>query len=44
MDFIKAKHITEQEPGSSVSIVSDYGLDDRAIGFRFPAGGKGFFL
>jgi hypothetical protein len=24
--------------------VSDYGLDDRAIGVRFPAGGKGFFL
>jgi hypothetical protein len=25
------------EPGSSVSIVSDYGLDDRAIGVRSPA-------
>jgi hypothetical protein len=23
--------------------VSDYGLDDRAIGVRSPAGGKGFF-
>jgi hypothetical protein len=23
--------------------VSDYGLDDRAIGVRFPAGGSGFF-
>jgi hypothetical protein len=25
---------------SSGSIVSDYGLDDRAIGVRLPAGGK----
>jgi ABC-type spermidine/putrescine transport system permease subunit I len=33
-----------KEPGSSGSIVSDYGLDDRAIGVRSPAGGKGFFL
>jgi hypothetical protein len=31
-----------QEPGSSGSIVSDYGLDDRAIGVRFPAGAKDF--
>jgi hypothetical protein len=28
--------------GSSVSIVSDYGLDDRAIGVRSPAGAKVF--
>jgi hypothetical protein len=27
---------------SSVSIVSDYGLDDRAVGVRFPAGAKYF--
>jgi hypothetical protein len=27
---------------SSVSIVSDYGLDDRAIGVRFPAEAKDF--
>jgi hypothetical protein len=27
---------------SSVSIVSDYGLDDRAIGVKFPAGAKDF--
>jgi hypothetical protein len=27
---------------SSGSIVSDYGLDDRAIGVRSPAGAKGF--
>jgi hypothetical protein len=28
------------EPGSSGSIVSDYGLDDRANGVRSPAGAK----
>jgi hypothetical protein len=28
------------EPGSSVSIVSGNGLDDRAIEFRFPAEAK----
>jgi hypothetical protein len=28
--------------GSSVSIVSDYGLDDLAIGVRFRAGAKDF--
>jgi hypothetical protein len=33
---------TGQEPGSSVSIVFDYGLDDRAIGVRSPAGAKDF--
>jgi hypothetical protein len=32
------------EPGSSVSIVSGYGLDDRAIEVRSPAEEKGFFL
>jgi hypothetical protein len=32
------------EPGSSVSIVSGYGLDDQAIEVRFPAEAKGFFL
>jgi hypothetical protein len=31
-----------QEPGSSGSIVSDYGLDDRAIGVRSPAEAKDF--
>jgi hypothetical protein len=30
------------ESGSSVSIVSVYGLDDRAIGVRSPAGAKDF--
>jgi hypothetical protein len=32
------------EPGSSVSIVSGYGLDDRTIEVRSPAEAKGFFL
>jgi hypothetical protein len=32
------------QPGSSVSIVSGYGLDDRAIEVRSPAEAKGFFL
>jgi hypothetical protein len=32
------------EPGNSVSIVSGYGLDDRAIEVRFPAEVNGFFL
>jgi hypothetical protein len=32
----------EEEPGSSGSIVSDYGLDDRAIGVRLPAREKDF--
>jgi hypothetical protein len=31
-----------REPGSSVSIVSGYGLDDRAIEVRSPAEAKGF--
>jgi hypothetical protein len=35
-------YVHVQEPGSSVSIVSDYGLDDRAIGVRSPAGVKNF--
>jgi hypothetical protein len=30
------------EPGSSVSIASDYGLEDRAIEVRFLAGAKDF--
>jgi hypothetical protein len=32
------------EPGSSVGIVSGYGLHDRAIEVRSPAEAKGFFL
>jgi hypothetical protein len=34
----------ECEPGSSVSIVSGYGLDDRAIEDQSPEEAKGFFL
>jgi hypothetical protein len=30
-----------REPGSSVSVVSDYGLDDRAFEVRSPGRGKG---
>jgi hypothetical protein len=32
------------EPGNSVSIMSDYGLDDKVIEVRSPAEAKGFFL
>jgi hypothetical protein len=32
------------EPGSSVSTVSGYGLDDREIDVRYLAEEKGFFL
>jgi hypothetical protein len=32
------------EPGSSVSVVSGYRLDDRTIEVRSPAEAKGFFL
>jgi hypothetical protein len=32
------------EPGSSVSIVSGYGLDDRAIGVRSPTEAERIFL
>jgi hypothetical protein len=35
---------SECKPGSSVSIVSGYGLDDRAIEVRYPAEAKEFFL
>jgi hypothetical protein len=36
--------LQSDEPGSSVSIVSGYGLDDRAIEDRSPADAKGFSL
>jgi hypothetical protein len=32
------------EPGSSVSIVFGYGLDDRVIEVRSPEEAKGFFV
>jgi hypothetical protein len=35
---------TESEPGSSVSIVSCYGLDDWAVEIRAPSEAKGFLL
>jgi hypothetical protein len=35
---------TECEPVSSVSIVSDYGTDDRATEVRSPPEAKGFLL
>jgi hypothetical protein len=35
-------YVVITEPGSSVSIVSDYGLDDRAIGVWSPAEAKDF--
>jgi hypothetical protein len=34
--------VLSQEPGSSGNIVSDYGMDDRAIGVRSQAGAKDF--
>jgi hypothetical protein len=42
--FMKVTNYCSSEPGSSVSTVSGYGLDDRAIEFRSPAGAKRFFL
>jgi hypothetical protein len=39
--FMKVGNIVRSRI-SSGSIVSDYGLDDRAIGVRFPAGAKDF--
>jgi hypothetical protein len=41
---IKAPFTLRRSRGSSVSIVSDYGLDDRVIGVRSPAGAKDFPL
>jgi hypothetical protein len=37
-----SQYITYGEPGSSVSVVSGYGLDDWAIEVRFLAGAKDF--
>jgi hypothetical protein len=34
--------VQDWEPGRSGSTVSDYGLDDRAIGVQSPAGAKDF--
>jgi hypothetical protein len=38
----KCTSTTNRSQVSSVSIVSDYGLDDRAIGVRSPAGAEDF--
>jgi hypothetical protein len=43
MAFMLSTHHHGQ-PGSSVSIVSGYGLDDRAIEVRSPAEARGYFL
>jgi hypothetical protein len=40
---ILGKYLATCEPGSSVSIVSGYGLEDRETEVRFPAETKGFF-
>jgi hypothetical protein len=43
--FSKTRHLINLisvHPFGSVSIVSDYGLDDRAIGVRSPAGAEDF--
>jgi hypothetical protein len=42
--FKRVAHYKVGEPGSSVSIVSGYGLDDRAIVVQSPAEVGGFFL
>jgi hypothetical protein len=42
--FILKIYILRRSRVSSGNIVSDYGLDDRAIGVRSPAETKGFFL
>jgi hypothetical protein len=42
--FFSPLSIDNREPSSSVSIVSGYGLDDRAIEVRFPAEAEGYCL
>jgi hypothetical protein len=41
---LRTSALRYSEPGSSVSTVSGYRLDDRAIEVRSPAEAKGFFL
>jgi hypothetical protein len=43
-DYIQARDKYINEPVSSVSIVSEYGLDDLAIEVRKPAEAKVLFL
>jgi hypothetical protein len=42
--FYLSLHGANMSRDNSDSIVSDYGLDDRAIRVRSPAGAKDFFL
>jgi hypothetical protein len=42
-NYFTRQYIPQVNRVSSGSIVSDYGLDDRAIGVRSPAGAKEFF-
>jgi hypothetical protein len=42
--FTRKRYLNIVSRGSSVSTVSGYGLDDRAIEVRSPAEAKGFFL
>jgi hypothetical protein len=42
--FLKEIRLKISEPGTSVSTVSGYGLDDREIEVRSAAEAKGFFL
>jgi hypothetical protein len=42
MALVSYNYSTQSSRVSSGSIVSDYGLDDRAIGVRSPAGAKDF--
>jgi hypothetical protein len=36
--------VVDESPGSSISIVFGYRLDDRAIEVRYPAEAKGFSM
>jgi hypothetical protein len=42
MDYLFKDTVLTRSRVSSSSIVSDYGLDDRAVGVRSPAGAKDF--
>jgi hypothetical protein len=44
LHYSSCTYINMSEPGSSVGIVSGYGLEDQAIEVRSPAEAKGFFL
>jgi hypothetical protein len=44
LNLLMGSALSLREPSSSGSVVSDYGLDYRAIEVRFPAEAKGVFL